>query len=79
MKKFKSAVKNKVAGNEKKRNGTTTQPVSSFTLNNLELGDDLSVSVGNFSFEPEGCLFIPFGAGQSVFGYMQIGASYQFK
>jgi hypothetical protein len=79
-KNFQKVVNNKVHGNGNRRNSNvTTTASSSIAINNLELNGDLSFSTGNFVFEPEAGLFIPFGvSGQGLFGYWQLGLSYQF-
>jgi hypothetical protein len=79
-KNFQKVVKNKVHGNGSRRNGTTTSSTS-LTLNNMEVNGDLTIDIGNnFTVEPEASLFIPIGStSEGLFGYWQLGLSYQFK
>lgn len=58
-------------------NGTSSLP--GLELSNLEANIDFTFSIGDFSVEPEGSLFLPIsGTDKNVFGYWQLNISYKF-
>ncbi|MDP4131554.1 MAG: hypothetical protein Q8918_16225 [Bacteroidota bacterium] len=80
-KNFKNLVKEK-GGNGRNGGGNSnpgTTSLPGIELSNLEANVDFTFSIGNFSVEPEGSLFLPIsGTDKNIFGYWQLTISYKF-
>ena len=59
--------------------GTGTSSLPGLELSNLEANIDFTFSIGDFSVEPEGSLFLPIsGTDKNILGYWQLNISYKF-
>ena len=82
--KYKSIVKSQGRGigrGNSGNNGNSSSPTSleGLGIANLEANIDLSLSIGHFTIEPSGSLFIPFrGDDKQIFGLWQLELRYEF-
>ncbi len=78
-KNFNKLVRGKNSGNGG-GNNQSSNSLPNIGISNLEANLDFDFSLGNFSIEPEGSLFIPFkGDDQNIYGYWQISICYKLR